>query len=576
MRAVLTAVVSALLWALPAAGQAASDAAFLQQSAALRSKLVAWQSTLDKMNFAGSPRVNIRGETLEVRRGACRLSIRTVSWEARPRSEVPTVSIQLRILSEFSSFAYELDRFEHLLRLSREMESPGSAGSSVELEQVQQVEEMQKQFQESYRALSAETLAQLRALDQKRTAPQSALSREPGRIAGHVFNADNGQPLAGVTVALESSQSAGKERRQVTAADGSFRFADLIPGKYWVIASRSEFASSIYGMDDTQNVWASAVPLSPGQKLENADLQLSSLPGITAMNTPTSVASPSSEAPLMYGPGRFSPDGSEFAVAASGPESAYVCVYNMISHQPDYVATMPAMRNVNPSIRDVGWVGGSLYAWATRDVIVAVPLKISRDGMERLDVPPGCGNLAPGQPCIVSKDTLLPRMPPDVLAASSRVMSHAQGTQTNQHFVVTADDLPNQQVQLAAQRSDGGEPYLIATGGKELKTDLLDPVRSIVFYPVPGLYFGALAAINLDTRQSRRVALPFAQGLRLLDLHRDSERMVVAYTVDGPCIPQETPTGENPWILPNRPAPAAQAANVCFAAIKDIAGPSFK
>jgi hypothetical protein len=125
---------------------------------------------------------------------------------------------------------------------------------------------------------------------------------------------------------------------------------------------------------------------------------------------------------------------------------------------------------------------------------------------------------------------------------------------------------------LTAQTADGRDAHVIATGGNDLKTYLFAPDRSVIFYPIAGQYFGAMVAYNLNTRQSQRVDLPSAAGLKLLDLRRGVAGTLVAYTMDGPCLPQESPDGANPWILPNRALPTVQAANVCFVEIADKTG----
>jgi hypothetical protein len=132
----------------------------------------------------------------------------------------------------------------------------------------------------------------------------------------------------------------------------------------------------------------------------------------------------------------------------------------------------------------------------------------------------------------------------------------------NSRFIVTA-----WQGQLAMATPDGEDPFNIATGGQELYSFVFDRQRSLVYYPVSGRYFGAIVCFELMTRRYQATPLPFSEGLNLLDVKREGDRLLANYTVDGPCVPKALPNDEDPWILPTNPLPAAQAASTCVATI---------
>jgi hypothetical protein len=98
---------------------------------------------------------------------------------------------------------------------------------------------------------------------------------------------------------------------------------------------------------------------------------------------------------------------------------------------------------------------------------------------------------------------------------------------------------------LTIARSDAtGAPVIV-----DLQRNFLfDSERSLILYPQPGMY-GTIVILNLETRQSREIALPVAAEA-LLAQTRDGRGFLLAYLVRGSCEPEESPRGENEWILP--------------------------
>jgi hypothetical protein len=118
---------------------------------------------------------------------------------------------------------------------------------------------------------------------------------------------------------------------------------------------------------------------------------------------------------------------------------------------------------------------------------------------------------------------------------------------------------------LTISRSDGtGAPVVT-----DLERNFLfEADRSLVLYPQPGLY-GAIVVLNLETRQSREIALPVAAEA-LLDQTRDGREILLAYLVRGSCESEESPRGENVWILPGNAKfrrEQVRPIHVCFVKI---------
>lgn len=72
--------------------------------------------------------------------------------------------------------------------------------------------------------------------------PEAAAQAVTGTISGKVVDPD-GAPLPGVTVTIESEQLITQTKSEVSGSGGSYRFLNLIPGKYVVIAALEGFAT---------------------------------------------------------------------------------------------------------------------------------------------------------------------------------------------------------------------------------------------------------------------------------------------------------------------------------------------
>jgi hypothetical protein len=98
---------------------------------------------------------------------------------------------------------------------------------------------------------------------QAKTDSQSAAA-PTGKISGHVYRADNGEPLAKAIVTL-LVDTYSPDLMTRTESDGSYSFTNIDHGKYAVSASRTGFITGAH---------RSSILLENGKKLDNIDIRL--------------------------------------------------------------------------------------------------------------------------------------------------------------------------------------------------------------------------------------------------------------------------------------------------------------
>lgn len=123
--------------------------------------------------------------------------------------------------------------------------------------------------------LCFQTYAQNSSAQSEITPPQPVHDQLPGEISGHVYRADTGEPIAGASVTLRSTQIRDIENylQVPTAADGSFAFSEVAPGTYIASASATGFLGQSYGPGPRRGI-PRTIFLSAGQKIENIDIRL--------------------------------------------------------------------------------------------------------------------------------------------------------------------------------------------------------------------------------------------------------------------------------------------------------------
>ena len=103
-------------------------------------------------------------------------------------------------------------------------------------------------------------------------APTASATPSAFRISGRVIDAVSGQPLASAVVAIDSSKppdspnAPDSTRVEVTAADGSFIFADVLPGKYVLSARHRGYIGQTYQQHES---FTTAIAVGLGFESEN-------------------------------------------------------------------------------------------------------------------------------------------------------------------------------------------------------------------------------------------------------------------------------------------------------------------
>ncbi len=94
-----------------------------------------------------------------------------------------------------------------------------------------------------------------------------------GRITGRVVNGTNGSPLRFALVIAENLDNPVRTRITYTGRNGVYVFRHLVPGNYFVIASKPGFRP-IYYNNDTLRPEADTVVVTPGGTVDSVDFVL--------------------------------------------------------------------------------------------------------------------------------------------------------------------------------------------------------------------------------------------------------------------------------------------------------------
>jgi hypothetical protein len=386
----------------------------------------------------------------------------------------------------------------------------------------------------------------------------------PGQISGHIYRADTGDPLAQTIIALQDThaQSPGNTKAERTTLDGEYSFTQIAPGNYFVTAYRRGFVGQTYGLDRPY-AQPKLLTLGPGQHLEGIDLWLSPNPDIVAMvDEPLAAAySPEQRLHLGFGPGRFSTDGGFFAFAVAGITSGdaeQVWIYDMRSQRLVPATEKPGGAALSFRIHDAAWADdGTLYVDAER-IIYQVGRRVRWAAS-------------------MTQTKEITEFPAAVTAAFQRQaasnLSTFQHEGHNDRFILGYErPCHGCAFRLTISRSDGTGAPIVADLERNF---LFDSDRSLVLYPRPGLY-GTIVILNLQTRQSREIALPVGAEA-LLDQTRDGTGSLVAYVARSSCQPEDSARGEQEWIEWILPSHArlrrehVRPSHVCFVRIPAVA-----
>lgn len=120
----------------------------------------------------------------------------------------------------------------------------------------------------------------LAAFAQERVAPSAA--KQGFRITGTVVSALTAQPLARTEVEIGLALKSETLQSLVTADDGRFQFDGLLPGKYWLRATRNGFSQQ--GFNEHEGYFTGIV-VGPGLQSEDLIFRLRSDASISGMIT---------------------------------------------------------------------------------------------------------------------------------------------------------------------------------------------------------------------------------------------------------------------------------------------------
>src|SRR5688572_19460690 len=98
-----------------------------------------------------------------------------------------------------------------------------------------------------------------------------------GSISGRIVAADSGKPLAGASVRIAGFAGAGTANASSTTATsekGEFSFANLVPGRYYVTASRPRYLSLGHGQRPGSGLPGVSIEVSAGAKITGVTIAL--------------------------------------------------------------------------------------------------------------------------------------------------------------------------------------------------------------------------------------------------------------------------------------------------------------
>ena len=371
-------------------------------------------------------------------------------------------------------------------------------------------------------------------------------TKAQGQIAGRVVRTDTGAPLPDVVVTLEALGASpqcqrGKDRVAKSAADGGYIVPDVPPGCYFVVAYRRGFIGAVYGAPTLQQQ-GKLVTVTPGKKLDNIDFRLQPAPNDVEIDD-NALVDGSSELRLglRFGRGRFSIDGNFFAFFVNAnADINRLWRYDMHSGQ---------LAPLGKGGIDVAWDGDVLYVEDNDS-------HSNRGPFVEVVTPVGLKDVSQVPPTVAQT---FRRDEPDEESINFE-------RQNDRYTVIGENPCHGCGVNVKVRRNGETREHLVAAG---LSGFLFDPARSVLIYPKLGLS-PALVTVDLGSGTSQTFQLPTPSLDVLLDQVSHSDGYQVAFVGGASCLPEETPDGQNPWILPDNVEYRRQHSfpqHICFVSI---------
>lgn len=350
----------------------------------------------------------------------------------------------------------------------------------------------------------------------------------PGQIAGRVVRADTGAPLSDVVVTLEAvgpgpQCQRGEDRVARTAQDGRYSVPDVPAGCYFAVAYRRGFVGAVYGAPTLQQQ-GKIVTVTAGEKLGKIDFRLQPAPDVVEIDdNALADGNPGLRLGLRFDRGRFSTDGKFFAF--------FVYVNADINRLWRYDMGSGQLVPLGKRGFDLAWNGEALYI-EDRDT------QSNRSPFVEIVTPVGW------------KEVL---QVPAMVAQTFKIDAPTEGStiseQHNDRYTVISEyPCSGCGTNVKVRRKGETQDHLIEAGLSG--GFLFDPARSVLIYPQFGLS-SALVTVDLNSGVSHTFQLPTPALYQLLDEIPQPDGYKVAFVAAGSCVPEETPDGQNPWILPN-------------------------
>lgn len=453
------------------------------------------------------------------------------------KGEGPRLAQEFLLFDDLDRLSDHLNDLLHFVIFSFEVAPPASTAGPASVKwqrELVSLGSMVKAVQPLRGILRSDVYNRLDSIGQAeptaavRIPPSPAIKPEaPGQISGHIYRTDTGAPLPNAIVTLIASPS-GNTRLQRSAADGSYRFPAVTPRVYWLAAYRTGFVGEVSGNSGPQTLGTcppSCISLSGGQKFNGIDLRLGAEPSITAMaEDGFATVYPEKPLHLTFGPARFSPDGKFLAITVGGEATegrARLWLYDMHSHR-----LTPVTEGLHGTPLDYGIHD---WAWTTDDTLYLGGLfNRHRVGHQAY--------VAVTMTGIAKEIAAVPRQIAATFQEDEALQSSGgidEETHNAQYIVTSQRVCRGCSYTLTARRRNGGAARLIA---KIDRNFILDPDRSLVFYPKLRFFDGSIVIFDLKTWQPQEIPLP-VMAQTLLDQTRISTGHLVAYLVAGSCEP---------------------------------------
>jgi hypothetical protein len=234
---------------------------------------------------------------------------------------------------------------------------------------------------------------------------------------------------------------------------------------------------------------------------------------VTMVDQPLALAYPKQRRDIRFWAGRFSPDGAAFAfsinnVTHGDPEQVWL--YDLKSQR---LVRITGEQSLSLSISD--------FVWSNDNVLYVRVENTQRYRTSFLAATLSTVNEV--------------ARPPELVADTLERRRHYQPS-VGGGYTIEAEPRGHGFFALTMRQAGDKQPQIITLGSWGLATFIFDTARLKVIYPAPDR--SDIVTFDLRNRQSRHLILPVGGELMLLDRRRD--RTLIAYSVSGPCLPDES------------------------------------